>query len=316
MIGGIMMPNNFLIAYVPIKGHKDPDFRELVYGDSGQRGRVLKDTVSQGSYLFFHTKIGTCKYITCYLVIDSIISGIEARTMGLPFDASFDDWVFIGDKNKSKKLKKPVPLNKQLCQKLSLSIDFTDYNEGRRTETQVIGSATRPQRKLNDNDVSILLNEINKIQDNAKIENSGDVLYHLRFYDEGEDIIPIDEVHQLKESEIQKLLRKYPNVIEEGIKIIDYEKALPDGDRLDLLAEAKDGSLIVAELKGPNCTTDSIATQLASYARDIQNEYPNKKVRKMIICDGKISPKLEKACQVLDIEVMVYGVKLDCFRLV
>ena len=25
------MPNNFLIAYVPIKGHKDPDFRELVY---------------------------------------------------------------------------------------------------------------------------------------------------------------------------------------------------------------------------------------------------------------------------------------------
>lgn len=40
----------------------------------------------------------------------------------------------------------------------------------------------------------------------------------------GEYIIPIGEVHRLRESEIQKPLQKYLEAIEEGLKIIDYEK--------------------------------------------------------------------------------------------
>lgn len=60
------------------------------------------------------------------------------------------------------------------------------------------------------------------------------------------------------------------------------EKVLPDGDRLDLLLETKDGNLIVAELKGPNKVSDEIPTQIASYVKDIQKEYPGREVRKII----------------------------------
>jgi len=310
------MTKHYLLPYVPLKGHKDPDFKELAYGDSGQRGRVLKDNLSKGSYLFFHTKIGSSKYITGYIVVERILSGKEAqKDPSISCDGKYDDWLFVGDKNKSKRLRKPILFNKQLAKKLSLDIDFEPFDSGRKTELAVIGSATRSHRQLTENDVSVLLQEIKKYEENTKIENPKDVQYHLYFYDESEEIIPIDEVHKLRESEIQKLLRKTPSVIEKGVKVIDYEKILPDGDRLDLLLETNNGSLIVVELKGPDKLTDEIPTQVASYARDIGREYPKRKVRKMIICDGKISPKLKKACESLGIEIVVYGVKLDCFKL-
>lgn len=310
------MPKHYLIPYIPLKGHKDPDFRELTYGDSGQRGKVLKDNLSKGSYLFFHTKIGSNKYITCYVIVDIILSGKKAQTdLSINCDAQYDDWLFIGDKNKSKRLRKPIPFNKRLAQKLSLNIDFEPFDSGGKTELAVIGSATRSHRQLTENDVSVLIQEIKKYEENTKIENPEHVQYHLYFYDESEEIIPIDEVHKLRESEIQKLLRKNSSVIEKGAKVIDYEKVLPDGDRLDLLLEAADGSLIVAELKGPSKLTDEIPTQVASYARDIEKEYPKQKIRKMIVCDGNVSPKLQKACESLGIEIVVYGVRLDCFKL-
>jgi len=310
------MTKHYLIPYVPLKGHKDPDFKELTYGDSGQRGNVLKDNLSRGSYLFFHTKIGSSKYITCYIVVDRILSGKDAQVdSSINCDAQYDEWLFIGDKNKSKRLRKPIPFNKQLAQKLSLNIDFEPFDSGGKTELAVIGSATRSHRPLTENDVNVLLQESKKYEENTKIENPEHVQYHLYFYDESEEIIPIDEVHKLRESEIQKLLRKNPSVIEKDTKVISYEKVLPDGDRLDLLLEATDGSMIVAELKGPDKLTDEILTQVASYVRDIEKEYPNKKIRKMIVCDGKISPKLQKACESLGIEIVVYGVKLDCFKL-
>lgn len=310
------MSAHYLIPYVPIKGHKDPDFRELAYGDSGSRGRTLKDTVSKGSYLFFHTKIGSTKYFTCYLHIDKVLSGQETQTdPSITCDGRFDDWLFLGNKKTSKRLRKPLPFNKLFASKLSIGIDFTASDSGKKSELQVIGSATRQHRQLSDRDVEVLLEAIAKYEDNAKTENPADVQYHLYFYDESEEVIPIDEVHKLREHEIQKLLRKNPSVIEKGAKVITYEKVLPDGDRLDLLLEGQDGSLIVAELKGPDKLTDDIATQVASYARDIQKEYPSKRIRKMIVCDGKVSPKLRKACEDLAIDVVVYGVQIGCFKL-
>jgi hypothetical protein len=310
------MPNHYLIPYVPLKGHKDPDLKQLAYGESGRRGKILKKNLSNGSYLFFHTKIGSSKYITGYIVVERILSGKEARLDPLIYcDGRSDDWLFIGNKEQSKRLRKPMCLNRNLAQKLSLNIDFEPFLRGKKTELEVIGSATRAHRQLSDADVRTLLTEIQKYEENTKNQNPQDVKYHLHFYDECEDVIPIDEVHKLREIEIQRLLRKNPNVLDKGATIIDYEKPMPDGDRLDLLLRAKDGALIVAELKGPNKLTDDIPTQVASYARDIQKLYPKHRVRKMIVCDGKLSPKLSKACESLGIEVIVYGVRLDCFKL-
>ena len=108
------MLKHYLIPYVPLKGHKDPDFKELAYGDSAQRGRVLKDNLSKGSYLFFHTKIGSNKYITCYIVVEKILPAKEAqKDPSINCDGKYDDWLFIGDKNMSKRLRKPIPFNRQ-----------------------------------------------------------------------------------------------------------------------------------------------------------------------------------------------------------
>jgi hypothetical protein len=307
------MPRHFLIPYVPMQGHKDPDFHELSYGDSGVRGRRLAREVETGSNLFFHTNIGGSKYITCYISVSEKLEGSKARAMpSIRGDGRFDDWMFLGDPQQSKRIAKPLPLTRALMERLSLSVSFKE--EGR-TETQVIGSATRAHRLLSEDDAVILRSECMRRGDNGKIENPEAVQKHLFFYDEGEDIIPFDEVHKLRETEVQKLLRKSPEVIEAGAKVLAFEKVLGDGDRLDLLLEASDGSLILAELKGPNKVTDSIPTQLASYAKDIAEMYPGRKLRKMVVCDGKVSPKLQKACVALDIEIVVYGVRLDCFRL-
>ena len=310
------MQNHYLIPYVPLKGHKDPDFKALAYGESGHRGESLHRHITRGSYLFFHTKIGSIKYITMFIIVEKIISGKMAQQdPSITCDGQEDDWLFLGNKNSSKRLRKPLPFNESLAKELSLGINFDALRSGERSELQIIGSSTRSHRKLLDSDVKILLKKINAYQANTKITNKQDVLHRMYFYDEGEEIIPIDEIHKIKESEIQKMIRKNPHMIEDGLRVIDYEKVLPDGDRLDLLLESQDGSLIVAELKGPDKVTDEISTQVASYVRDIQTEYPQRKVRKMIICDGKISPKLEKACEALEIEVVIYGVKLDCFKI-
>ena len=71
----------------------------------------------------------------------------------------YDDWLFIGNKDKSRRLRKPLPFNKKLATKLSLGINFEAFDKGERTELQVIGSSTRSHRQLTDNDVSILLDK-------------------------------------------------------------------------------------------------------------------------------------------------------------
>jgi len=311
------MLKHYLIPNVPMKGHKDPDFKELAYGEGGRRARTLRKNMSSGSYMFFHTRIGDSKYITGYLVLDRVMSGRQAQADPLiRCDGRFDDYLFVGDKAKSHRLRKPIPFNRALAERLSLDIDFLPLDSKSRREAGVIGLATRSHRRLSDKDVSVLLEAIRQYDENTKIQNPTEVQKYQIFVDENESVIPIDEVHKLREIEIQKLLRKNPDTIEKGARVISHEKVLPDGDRLDLLLEAQDGSLIVAEVKAPDKLPDGIPTQLASYARDIEKEYPGRLVRKMIICDGKISPRLQKACESLGIEVVVYGVRLDCFRLI
>jgi len=306
--------SHFLIPYVPLRGHKDPDFRELSYGDSGSRGRRLARSVAPGSYLFFHTNVGGAKYITAYIQVERVLEGSEARKdPSITGDGRTDDWFFLGNKTTSRRLTKFLPFDESLARQLSLNICFAE--DSGRSVAQTVGSATRSHRELTEADVDLLLSRSKELTANEKFVNSSAVQRHLYFYDEGGDIIPIDEVHKLRESEIQKLIRKTPSIIEAGARVVDFEKTLPDGDRLDLLLEDSTGALILAELKGPEKATDSLPTQLASYCRDVEREFPGRRIRKMIVCDGKVSPKLRKACANLSIEIKVFGVRLDCFSL-
>ncbi|MDO8687743.1 MAG: hypothetical protein Q7K41_04050 [Dehalococcoidales bacterium] len=178
------MPKHYLIPYVPLKGHKDPDLKELAYGESGVRAKVLKENIGVGSYIFFHTRIGSSKYITGYLVVAKSMPGKDARKdPSIHCDGRVDELLIIGDKTNSKRLRKPLCFNRHLAERLSLNhpIDFAPLDSGRQTELQVIGSATRAQRPLTDSDVELLLKEIQKHEYNAKVQNPEDVEYYCVF---------------------------------------------------------------------------------------------------------------------------------------
>lgn len=313
------MPTSFLLAFVPLQGHKDPDFRIPIYGDSGSRGESLQRNVEPGSYLFFHTNLGGAKYITGYIQVERTLSRAEAQATDFPVrcDAVDDDWCFVGAPATSRSLAKPLLFDRNLAQQLSLGIDFTSLDQGLRSEVAVLGSATRPPRRLTDADVTLLLAKAAELQRNLKISNSEVVARYLTFQDERQETVPFDEVHQVKERELQLLLRRDPVALGQGLRVIAYEKLMPDGDRLDLLLEDSiDGALVVAELKAPGQATDAVAVQVASYASDIKQEYSGRTVRKMIVCDGRVSPKLRKACHDLGIELRAYGWKLSTVPLV
>lgn len=307
------MACHFIISYRQLKSHVDPDFRVMTYGDSGPRGARLKRELTKGSYVFFNTRLGDCKYLTGYFVVEQVISGQDTKKLYPLSDAAVDDWVVVGDESLSKKLNKPLPIDKSLMEKLSIPTKFKPDDP--RSELSIISSYLRPPRVISDDDRKLLLQKIQQREANNKIENHPDVQRYFYFYDNTSQIIPLNETYKMGEHEIELLLRKNPASIEPGAKLIDYQKVLPDGDRLDLLLEDSKGHLIVAELKAPNELTDSTVTQVASYTNDIQKEFPGKVVRTMIICDGNVSPKFAKACNSFNIEIVVYGMQINCFKL-
>jgi hypothetical protein len=65
---------NLLIPYVNLDDHLDPMLDEFTYGDVEDRARKLKKDLKQGDYVFLHTSIRGCRYITAYYVIDKVLN--------------------------------------------------------------------------------------------------------------------------------------------------------------------------------------------------------------------------------------------------
>ena len=54
------MSEHIIITYSAEKageGHVDPNFTQLVYGDSGRKGNIIKKHLRVGSYIFFNARI-------------------------------------------------------------------------------------------------------------------------------------------------------------------------------------------------------------------------------------------------------------------
>ncbi len=150
-----------------------PLFEEYTYGEGGARGKKLKNHANKGDYIFFHTSKRNQKYITAYYIVKRVIDTVDAindrnivskynnphmlEMIAGKIPKNSVDVILFGDPILSRKLNIPLPFNKTLSKKLSLNIRFPVG----KTETQVIGSATRAWRELTDIDVDILQNEIN-----------------------------------------------------------------------------------------------------------------------------------------------------------
>lgn len=293
---------NLLIPYKYIPWHKDPLFEEFTYGDFDARAKKSKKDVKKGDYLFFHATIGGKKCITAYYVVDRVLDANTARENKnimakykndhLSFsDYKGDEVIVFGDPIESRVLKRPLPFDKALAQKLSLDIKFPKG----KTETQAIGSATRAWRELTDKDVDILIKEIEKI----------DVI-------RPETILTTDEVKEVIEKDIEGFIEKNPDLIGKSLKLKHRQLGIPPVGIIDLFFEDKKGNPIIVELKLDQIGRDAI-NQLRRYMNYIKKEY-KKETKGVVVCKG-VMPAFEKDFKKLkkNIKIFCYGWQLKVY---
>jgi len=298
---------NLLIPYVRRYDHNDPLFDEFTYGDVGARGRKLRGTLAKGDYVFFHTAFGGKKYITAYYVVDRILdTAIATEDVNIvakhhnPHLSDFlagkrtakaDDAILFGDPITSRILKRPLPFDKALAQKLSLKIGF---RKGK-TEAQSIGSATRAWRKLTDKDAEVLLKKI-KVHEEEGIS--------------AEAILSTDEVGEILERDIEGLLVKNPGLIGKSLKLTGRQVYTSVG-RIDLLFKDRGGNFVVVELKLGRIGHDAI-NQLRQYMNCLKKE-TKRKVTGIIVCKGVMPAFEEDFRKLRSIKIFCYGWQLRVY---
>ncbi|WP_042274407.1 hypothetical protein [Faecalimicrobium dakarense] len=139
------------------KGHIDPDFTHLVYGDSKLKGKSILNHANPGSYAFFNTTINGIRYITAYFYIDKILSigKDDIEISNLKCSAREDEVIILGNRYNSKILTHPLPLNKELFISLDKFKD-NEFKEGK-SELSTIASSTRSVVHLDEGDKNLLL---------------------------------------------------------------------------------------------------------------------------------------------------------------
>jgi hypothetical protein len=144
-------------------GHVDPNFTQMVYGDSKTEGNVIKSHLAPGSYVFFNTNVNGERYITAYFYVEKILNQIENKMEidALNCSAKEDEVVVIGSRLYSKILTLPLKLDKQLLIELkSFGIDnqyFIDKMAQGYNELQAIAHKTYNNKLLSDMDKNLLL---------------------------------------------------------------------------------------------------------------------------------------------------------------
>lgn len=297
---------NLLIAYVYLYNHTDPLFQEFTYGECGKRSRKLKEKLKKGDYVFFHTSTKGKKYITAYYVVESVMDTSEVvedenilakyknpHILEFPSEqkkCKEGNVILFGDPIRSRVLDRPLPFSRNLAAKLSLDIKFPKVDC--RTETQVIGSATRQYRELNDRDVKIILNSIKS----SEKKGLGT-----------ETILSSEEVTEIIEKDIEEFIKKDSTQIGTNLKLKGRQIETPVG-RIDLLFEDNKGNPIIVEMKLNKIGRDAL-NQLKRYMNWAKKE-TKKEVRGAIVCNGVMPAFVDDFRKRKDIKIFCYGWQL------
>lgn len=294
---------NFLMPYVYFPDHRDPMLEEFTYGDSGARARRLKQELRKGDYVFFHTTERGRHLITAYYVVDRVLDTGEAAREELirskyksPHISEFidgkrqgDDVMIFGDLILSRKLPIPLPFDRELAQKLSLNIPFASG----RTDLSCIASATRQWRKLSEGDVRALLEEIKKMESSSTVSEAP---------------LSTDEVHELREVDLEELLARNPDLLEKGLTLKYRQYELTPNDRIDLLFTDAVGKYVVVELKLGLIGRGALR-QVDKYMGKLK-EATKKEVRGIIVCKGILPTFKETYKKLRDVKIHYYGWRL------
>lgn len=168
---------SYLIQYLDPKTNnieEDPLFSENTYGDSGNRGRTLKNKVKVGDYLFFNRSIEDKNYITGFYQVFDVMEIEEAKKDSRIiqnyknhhlFKASSkeDEVIIFGDPDSSMLLETPLEVNRDLLEKL-----VDNFNPSlNQSEKAAISSKLKNYGNfiaLNDEKVNMLLGKIILLQ--------------------------------------------------------------------------------------------------------------------------------------------------------
>lgn len=259
---------SYLIPYTDPKkndGEEDPMLSEYTYGDSGDRGRWLKDFVEKGDYLFFHTNLLGRNCLTGYYYVEKVCSVKEAiadeKIMSkyknphlLSKVIKENETIIFGHPIYSKELSFPMPISKAMLASLSKKPK----------------SIARPWPRLNEKDIKLLLKEIKKFEDSGYLEDK---------------YLMTEEIGELLESDIENFLHKRPDYISENLKEFDRQRILNSGKRIDLLFKQKGSdNYVLVEIKN-SVIGREVYAQLNGYLKELREEL-GAPVKGVIVCKG------------------------------
>lgn len=323
--------------------HPDPLIDEFSYGEGGGFSAFLWNNINVGSRIFFHTFVGGTRYLTAmYHVMDFAPAGvwrlddkmksryenthlhpdIFKQWWGGEYDPSNDmkikeaydsgiiytdqDVVLLGDPRKSYDIRKtPIVLDKYLLSRLDLNgkpikWDIVDNKGNRFDENRCITTCLRPPRVLSKSDGDML--ELLVKQRHERLTSN--TLFN--------NFLPMNSFVATKihfecrtESEIEDIVIKNIDFLEKGLRYINRQVILDDGNRVDILACNRNGTPVIIEVK-KGTADDSTLTQLASYLHQYKKQLPSSEPIGKIVC-ANASYKLKTACEHLGIKIHFYG---------
>jgi hypothetical protein len=297
---------SYLIPYVDPRqlGEEDPMFKEFTYGEAKRRGKILREKVKKGDFLFFHTSRKGKRVITAYYVVEKVMATEDAKrdklikykyeNPHLYHEKLYkNDTIVFGNPIYSRVLKRPLILTTKILNKLSKP---PKLNPNQKEQLAAITSALRNWKELTDKDVNFLFSEIEKNEEQSVLKDT---------------FLSTSEVEQLDEADIEKFVATKPSILGSDIKFYKKQYNLKSGKRVDLLLEDKRG-LIVVEIKKGRIGKEAYK-QVKTYLEEIRKEF-KRSARGIIICED-ILPAFEeffiKKIEKGEIEVYLYGWKYD-----
>lgn len=146
------------------EGHVDPNFTQLVYGNSRKNGDIIKKHIIPGSYIFFNANIEQKRFITAYFEVEKILirGQHDSEINALKCDAKVDEVVVIGDRNHSKILTAPLLLDRALMGKLTSYRADDAYFDGKLatgcSELEAIKDKTLNPKVITEQEKELLIN--------------------------------------------------------------------------------------------------------------------------------------------------------------
>ncbi|MEN8698407.1 hypothetical protein [Bacillus infantis] len=161
------MSGHIIITYSAekaIEGHVDPNFTQLVYGNSGKNGNIMKNNLDVGSYVFFNARIGDKRYITAYFYVEKILlkGKHDNEIENLNCSAKEDNVIVIGSRVFSKVLTVPLELNRKLIGKIKSYNADDNYFDNKESdgirELEAIKDKTLNPKVITEEEKELLIN--------------------------------------------------------------------------------------------------------------------------------------------------------------